>query len=173
MASLLRALWHLDGWRCHVFIGHLAENMAQAIQAGAALVIGLHGEPWGFRDMRLRKHGVLSFRVVHPAIMKFDVHRTHLPATLLVINAFLEMLLLFVIFDGEPVFHQQDSVLHQHLLKLWIGHIKLLQLFASCEAHNFFHAGPVVLAPVKDNDFSSTGEMLHIALEIPLAFLML
>ena len=47
VASLLRALRHLDGWRCHVFIGHLAENVAQAIQAGAALVIGLHGEPWG------------------------------------------------------------------------------------------------------------------------------
>ena len=59
VASLLWALGHLDGWRCHVFIGHLAENVAQAIQAGAALVIRLHGELWGFRDMRLGKHGVL------------------------------------------------------------------------------------------------------------------
>ena len=61
VASLFRALRQLDGWRCHVFIGHIAENVAQEIQAGAALVIGLHGEPWGFRDMRLGKHGVLRF----------------------------------------------------------------------------------------------------------------
>ena len=76
VASLLRALRHLDRWRCHVFIGHLAENVAQAIQAGTALVIGLHGEPWGFRDMRLGKHGVFRFRVLHPAVARLDVHRT-------------------------------------------------------------------------------------------------
>ena len=28
VASLLRALRHLDGWRCHVFIRHLAEDVA-------------------------------------------------------------------------------------------------------------------------------------------------
>ena len=119
VASLLRALRHLDGWRCHVFIGHLAENVAQAIQAGATLVIGLHGEPWGFPDMRLEKYGVLRFRLLHQAVARLDVHRTHLPAKLFVINKFLEMFLKFVIYDGEQVFEQQDSVLHQYLLKLW------------------------------------------------------
>ena len=53
------------------------------------------------RDMRLGKHGVLRFRVLHPAVARLDVHRTHLPATLFVINAFLETFFLFVIVDGE------------------------------------------------------------------------
>ena len=123
--------------------------------------------------MRLGKHDVFRFGVLHPAIARLDVHRTHFPAPLFVINAFLETLLLLIIVDGEPVFQQQNSVLHQHLLKPGAGHIELLDLFVGCKTHDLFHPGPVVPAAIEDDDFSSTGEVLDVALEIPLAFLML
>ena len=92
---------------------------------------------------------------------------------MLVVDPFLEALFLFVVVDGEPVLEQQDAVLGDHPFELRAGGVELLDLFVGGEAHHLLHAGTVVPAAIKDHDFTGAGEMLHIALEIPLTFLLI
>ena len=88
---------HLDGFRCHVFVGHLAEQMTETVQSGPALVVGLHGEPGSFRNLGFREHDVFRFGILHPAIARLNIHRAELPAPFLIVDPLLEASLLFFI----------------------------------------------------------------------------
>ena len=50
----------LDRWWCHVFVGDLAEQVVNAIEAGAAFVVCLNGEPGRFGDVGVGKHQIFS-----------------------------------------------------------------------------------------------------------------
>ena len=70
----------LDRLRGHVHIGDLAEQMADAVQARTALVVGLYGESRRFRDVGMGEHLILRAGEVDPAIAGFKIHGAELPA---------------------------------------------------------------------------------------------
>src|SRR5262249_11780839 len=55
-------------------------------------------------------------------------------------------------------------------LKPWTGFNKDPVFLRGAEVHDILDAGPVIPAPVKDDDFAGCREMLHIALGIKLRF---
>ena len=50
---------------------------------------------------------------------------------------------------------------------------ELLHLLGATKAHDPFNASPVVPTAVEDHDLAARGEMLHIALEVPLGLLLI
>ena len=101
---------HFDGFRRHVFVGNLAEQMTEAVQPGPALVIGLNGEPGRLRNLGFGEHDVFRFGVLHPAVARLNIHGTELPAPFLVVDSLLEAFLLFFVGDGELVLQKQNSI---------------------------------------------------------------
>ena len=64
----------LDGWWCHVVIRHLAQQVVNAVEPGAALVVGLNRKPGGFGDVGAGKHRIFGARKLLPAAPCFEVH---------------------------------------------------------------------------------------------------
>ena len=56
------------------------QEMAQAIEAGALLVVGLDGRPGRCVGVGAGEHGFLGGGVVLPAVQRFQIHRGQLPA---------------------------------------------------------------------------------------------
>src|SRR6185295_15455769 len=82
-----------------------------------------------------------------------------------------ETYFLFFLVDAEPVLQQNHAVLCDQALE----HRTILQeLFMfgwGAETHYWFDAGAVVPAAVEQDKFAATGQMAHVALEVPLAAL--
>src|SRR6266702_3295637 len=100
---IARTRWKHDRRVLDLLVGHLIEQMADAVQSGALLVHGLHDPPWRFRVVRAFKHRIFSLRVLLPASPGLDIHGTELPLFEWIADAHQESELLLVIGDGEPV----------------------------------------------------------------------
>ena len=75
------------------------------------------------------------------------------------------LLLLFA--DVEVVFENLKSGADQHVLQGQnILHEALILTFCA-ELHHSFHARPIVPASIKENQFLRSGQMRHVALEVP------
>jgi len=85
-----------------------------------------------------------------------------------VVNAAEKPQVLLFVRDREPVFQQLDARADQHAFELRHGPEKLLVLGGRAEAHHFLNARTVVPTAVEENDFTRSGQMRHIALEVPL-----
>jgi hypothetical protein len=107
----------------------------------------------------------------HPAVAGFEIHRAELPATGGVIDAGAEASLLLLIAHRKPILEQHDLRAHQHALEFQAGKQKLLHLLGGAKAHHLLHAGAVIPAAIEEHHLAGGGEVLHIALEIPLALL--
>jgi hypothetical protein len=96
------------------------------------------------------------------------VHGAELPALGYVALALLEAALLFFVADGKPILEEADAGADQHALKFRTALLKLLVLGLGAEAHDVFHAGAVVPAAVEQHHLAGCGQVLHIALKVPL-----
>src|SRR5271157_207849 len=105
--------------------------------------------------------------------MRFQVHRTKLPALGRIFNTREEALVLFLFRYFEPVLQQGDALADQKALKRWAVPQKLPVLFLGTEAHHVLNSGAVVPAPVEDDDFTPGGQLFNVALGMELRLLSL
>ena len=75
--------------------------------------------------------------------------------------------LLLLLANVEVVLENLNSVADQHVLE-WkdIFHEALVFAFGA-EFHHPLHARPIVPAPIEQNQFLRSGQMRHVALEVP------
>src|SRR5262245_43601096 len=105
---------------------------------------------------------------LHPFLPGLKVHLTELPTASRISSPLMEASLLFLVADGEPVFQQDDAAADEHPLELRAGAQEFRVLVLRAEAHDVFHPGPVVPAPVEQDDLPGSGQVGDVALEVPL-----
>src|SRR5262245_39664760 len=79
VGALLRALRNLDLGARDRLVRDLAEQMGDAVEAAAPLVVGAHDVPGRFLRVRGREHRVARARVVVPEAAGFEIGRRELP----------------------------------------------------------------------------------------------
>src|ERR1700733_7157910 len=171
--GLVHARRQIDRGRRHVLVVDLREQVRDAVQPCAALVIGLHDPPRGRLDVGVTEHLVLGPGVLDPAGARLEVHRAQLPAAHRIVDARLEAAVLLRVGDREPVLDELDPRARQHVLEVGTRAHELLVLALGAEAHHPFDAGAVVPGSVEQHHLTSGREVLDVALEVPLASLAL
>ena len=121
------------------------------------------------RGVGVSQHDVLCPRVVLPPVDRLQVHRAELPVPDRILQPGAEALQLFGVGDGEPVLAQHDAVLDQHPLEDRGLRQEPVVLLLGAEAHHSFDPGAVVPGPVEQHDLALRGQVLDVALEVPLA----
>ena len=106
-----------------------------------------------------------------PTVVRFQVHRTKLPALGRIFNSREEALVLFLFRYFQPVLQKDDALADQKALEAGTVPEKFSVLFRSTEAHHVLNAGAVIPAPVEDDDFTSGGQLFNVALSMELRFL--
>ncbi|MNC35732.1 hypothetical protein D3C75_842260 [compost metagenome] len=152
-------------------VGHLAEQVGDAVEAGAALVVGIDHEPGAVLGIRVGEHVILGAGVLHPAGAGLQVHGAEFPALDGGVDALLEALLLLFITDREPVLDEGDARASQHPLELGAGTQKLAVFGIGAKAHYPLHPGPVVPGAIEQHHLPRRGQVGGIALEVPLGAL--
>src|SRR5690348_10498545 len=87
--------------------------------------------------------------------------------------ALAEAATLFLAADREPELDDVRAVADQHALEFRALADELQVFLIGTETHHPFDTGPVVPGTVEQHDLAMGRQMLHIALEIPLATLSL
>ena len=155
----------------HVLVRDQREQVADAVQPRAALVVGVDDVPGRLLDVRVAEHLVLGAGVLDPALARLEVHRAELPAAHRIGDARLEAALLLLVADGEPVLDEDDPGAHEHALELRARAHELLVLRVGAEAHDALDAGAVVPAAVEHHHLAGGGQVRDVALEVPLRLL--
>src|SRR5271166_6332030 len=96
--------------------------------------------------------------------MRFQVHRTQLPALGRIFNSREEALVLFLFRYFEPVLQKDDALADQETLEDGTVPEKFPVLFLGTKAHYVFNAGAVIPTPVEDHDFTSGGQLFNVTL---------
>src|SRR4029077_13898818 len=104
-------------------------------------------------------------RIVIPSPIGLDIHRAQLPLPDRIVDPGPEPSLLLVHPYLEPEFDQDDAAVHNIFFDLRAERQEAPVLIGRAKAHDIFDAGAVVPAAIEDDDFSSGGEMLHVALQ--------
>src|ERR1700739_2993654 len=73
--------------------------------------------------------------------------------------------------DLQPIFQEDDTIIHNDLLERRRHLQKPLGLFVGAKAHHPLDPGPVVPAAIEDHDLSSRGKMRDVALRVHLRLL--
>ena len=151
-----------------ILIRDLAEQMRDAVQPCALLIVTVHDPPPRFRDVGTLEHFFLGGSIILPAPTRFKIHRRQLPLLERIVNTHVEAEFLLLVADRKPILDEDDPRSHQHPLKLGYIVEKLFDLHRRCKAHHPLDSGTIIPAPVEENDLAGCREMRDIALEIPL-----
>jgi hypothetical protein len=73
--------------------------------------------------------------------------------------------------DREPVFHEQDAGIDQHLLEQRAGAQEFPVFLVGAEAHHPFDPRAVVPGTVEEHDLALARQVRNVALKVPLAAL--
>src|SRR5262249_5508000 len=87
-------------------VGNRSQDVRDAIEPRPPLVVGPHDMPWRVLAVRRLQHHVARARVVVPAPVRFEVHRTQLPLPERVGDASGKPPFLLVLSDLPPDFDQ-------------------------------------------------------------------
>lgn len=109
--------WQFNFHRNHVMVRDLLQEMSDTIEPCAFLTVGVNHIPWALLCVGVSEHYVLSTRIVHPMVARFNIHRAQLPALDRVSYTLLESFLLFFIVHRKPVFDQNHAGTDEHLLE--------------------------------------------------------
>ncbi len=145
--------------------------MAHRIEPRALLAVGLDDGPRRIGGVRVEEHRLLRPRVVLPLVERRHVDRRELPLLERVQLALLEAPPLLAAAHREPELDQVDVALHEHPLEFRTLAHELEIFLLRAEAHHALDAGAVVPRAVEQDDFALRGQVLRVALEVPLAAL--
>ncbi len=157
----------------NLFVGDAAENMCDAVETRPFLVVRRYDVPRRSRSIRRLQHGIARTRIVIPAAVRLQVHWAQLPALGWILNSREEALVLFLFRYFEPVFQKDDALADQKALEDGTVPDKLPVLFVGTKSHYALNTGPVIPAPVEDDDFTSGGQSFNVALGMQLRLLSL
>src|SRR5580704_4141066 len=141
------------------------QNMGNAVEPGAAFVVGAHDVPRRLLAVGRREHQVARLRIIVPAPVGFQIHRAQLPLAYRIADALQEALFLFLLTDLEPYLDQGDAALDAVLLQLRTKFQEALVLLLVDNTHDIFDAGAIVPATVEDDDFAAGRKTLDVALQ--------
>src|SRR5919112_4571712 len=113
-----RPRWQARSLGGEVLVGDLPEEVADHVEPGALLDVGLDHPPGGLGDVGGGEHGVLGAGEVDPAVARLEVHGAELPALGRVLEPRLEPLLLLGVAHREPVLDHLDAAADQRTLEL-------------------------------------------------------
>ncbi|BAK10636.1 hypothetical protein PAJ_0556 [Pantoea ananatis AJ13355] len=153
-----------------VFIRHLLQEVADAVQSRTLFIHALNDPPGRIRDMGPAQHLFFGFGIIFPAAATFQVHRAEFPLLQRIVNTAQKAQFLLLVRNGKPVFDDLNTAAGQHFFKFRHATIELLDVSLTAKAHHPFHARPVVPAPVEQHHFPGGGQMSNVTLEIPLGF---
>src|SRR6266545_624584 len=102
-------LRQVEGRRGCILVRDRTQNMGDAVEARAALIIALHGPPASLLDVGVTEHLVLGLGVLDPFGHRFEVHGAQFPSPRRVARPLLEASLLFLVADRKPVLQQRNA----------------------------------------------------------------
>src|SRR6266567_740641 len=146
----------------------LAEQVADDVEPGALLVVGVRDVPGGPRGIGGGQHRVPGSGVVVPAAVGLQVHGRQLPDLPRVIDPAFQPAGLLAGADLQPVLQQQHPGIRHRLLESWHQREEPLGFLRRAEAHHRLDAGPVVPAAVEDHDLAGGREVLDVPLDVHL-----
>src|SRR3954470_4316361 len=156
-----------------VFVGDQREHVANAVQAGAALVVGSHDVPRRRVGVRGEEHLVAGAGVVVPAVVGFQVHVAELPDLPRVLDAVLEPPGLLFLANFEPILDEQDARVGDGAFDARAEVEEALHLLRFAKAHDGLDAGTIVPGAVEEDDLPRRGKQFDVALQVHLALLAL
>src|SRR5262249_14379845 len=168
-----RARGNLDLRPLHLLVGDGGQQVRDHVDPRAPLVVALHPLPRRLGHVGVHEHLVLGPRVVLPAGDGLQVEPGELPLPERVLQPGHQPLLLLLVADREPVLAEQDAVLHEQSLEDRALVQEPVVLLLGAEPHHVLYPGPVVPAPVEQRDLPARGQVLDVALEVPLGLLSL
>ena len=169
VAVIRLSRWKFDLHGVQVLVRDLAQKMRDAVQSCALLVVGVDDKPGRFFTVGVPQHHVLCSRIFDPVLACLQVHWAELPALDRVTHALDKTTLLLFVVYREPVLDEIDARAHEHLLKKRARPQKFLVFLIAAKTHYPLDARAVVPAAVEQDDLSRGGQLLDIALKVPLA----
>jgi hypothetical protein len=149
----------------------LAEQVRDAVEARALLVVRSDDVPRRVLGVGGRKHPVARPRVLVPLLARRQIHRAQFPLADRIVDAVLEPAALLLVAHFHPVLEQDDAAIGDVLLDLGAERKESLVLLLRAESHDVFDARPVVPAAIEDHHFAVGGEVRHVPLHVHLRLL--
>ena len=149
-------------------VGNHVEDVADDVEAGPALVVGVGHVPGRRLGVRGGEHGVACPRVVVPAAVGLEVHRRELPGLAAVVDAGSQAARLLLLADLEPVLEQDHARVDDCLLDEGNELEEPGRLLFRAKAHDRFDPGAVVPASIEDHDLTPGGKVGDVALHVHL-----
>ena len=145
------------------------QHVADRVQAGALLAVGLDHGPGCLVDVGRLEHVVLGLGVLAPLLERGEVDRRELPLLERMPFALGEASALLLPADREPELDQVHAAAGEVALEL--GHLaqELGVLGIGAEPHHPLDPGAVVPGAVEEHDLALGRQVLDVALEVPLA----
>src|SRR5664280_2080595 len=143
----------------NLFVGDAAKNMCDAVETRPLLVVRRYDVPRRSRSIRRLQHGIAHTRIVIPAAVRLQVHKAQLPALGWILNACDKALVLLLFRNIEPVLQQDNALANEKALKGRTVFKKLPVFFVGTKSHYALNPGPVIPAPLKNDDDASIGRL--------------
>ena len=150
-------------------IRELVKHVAHRVEPCALLTVGLDHCPRRIRGVGVEEDRFLGTGVVVPFVQGGEVNWAEFPLLERVRLTFLEASALLRPADRVPEFDQLYTAAHEVAFELRRLPHELRILVIGAEAHHALDTGPVEPGSVKQHDLASGGQVLDVALEIPLA----
>ncbi len=147
--------------------------MLHAVQPGAFLVVRFHHRPGSVGGVGVEEHRFFRLGVIVPLVEGSEVDGRELPLLQWVGLAGVKAAALFLSGDGEPALEEPNAIAHQHAFEARALAHEFQMLVRGAETHDPLHVRAVVSGAVEQHDFTGGGQVLDIALEIPLGLLAL
>ena len=151
-------------------IRNQAQEMLNAIESRLPFIVRPDDVPRGMLCICRFQHAITSARVFIPASKGLQIHRTEFPLPYWVIDSSLETPLLLFLSDFQPILDQDNPSIHDIVFGNRTQLQKSLVLLVRTETHDVFNAGTVVPTAVENDDLPGSRKVLHVALDIHLAF---
>src|SRR5258707_14072068 len=168
--AFVRSLGQLDFGARDFLVGYRPQQVRDAIEAPAPLVIGPHDVPGRVLAVSLLQHHVAGPGIVVPASVGLEVHRAQLPLPQRIVDSSAESSLLLLFSDLQPDFDQKYASVADVFLELQAELQETSMVLFGAKTHHIFDAGAVVPAAVKDHDLARCRKLLNVTLHEHLRF---
>jgi len=153
---------------CRVLVRDDLQEVVDAVQSGALLVVRFHHPPGRFSRVGGREHRVLALE-----------YSTHFDRAVTSIGEIFQRFVGWVIrswkrrscstsLTENQYLMRMIPERNEHSLELGRGLEEVRVFLVRAEAHDVLDAGPVVPAAVEEHPFAGGWELGHVALEVPL-----